>query len=131
MPPSEAELEPKRQPREVRILVVEDEPLIRFGIAEALRDLGASVVEAASADEAWGYLASGGSVNVVFTDHRMPGSMSGARLATRIMRHYPAIKIVLTSGFLNDREWTAPILCKPYDIAETAEALISLAMKEE
>jgi hypothetical protein len=36
-----------------RILVVEDEALIRFAMAEALRELGASVVEAASADEAW------------------------------------------------------------------------------
>ena len=42
-----------------RILVVEDEALIRFAMAGALRDLGASVVEAASADEAWQYLTAG------------------------------------------------------------------------
>jgi CheY-like chemotaxis protein len=42
-----------------RILVVEDEALIRFAIAEALRELGVSVMEAASADEAWQYLTAG------------------------------------------------------------------------
>jgi CheY-like chemotaxis protein len=51
MPLSEAAPEPQAQ--RVRILVVEDEPLIRFGMSEALRDLGVAVVEASSADEAW------------------------------------------------------------------------------
>jgi len=129
MSPSEAESEPRPQPQGARILVVEDEPLIRFGIAEALRDLGASVVEASTADEAWDYLASGALVNVVFTDHRMPGSMSGSQLASRIRQEYPAVEIVLTSAVFDDREWTVPILAKPYDIARTAAALISLALK--
>ena len=128
MSPSEADRDP--QIEGVRILVVEDEPLIRFGIAETLRDFGASVIEAASADEAWQYLASGASVNVVFTDHRMPGSISGSKLASRIRRQYPAVKVVLTSAFLDDREWAAPVLAKPYDVAKTAAALISLARKD-
>jgi CheY-like chemotaxis protein len=117
--------------QEIQILVVEDEPLIRFGIAEALRDLGASVIEASTADEAWDYLASGAFVNVVFTDHRMPGSMSGSQLAFRIGRQYPAVKIVLTSAFLDDRAWKAPIVPKPYDIVKTAAALVSLALQSE
>ena len=54
-----------------RILLVEDEPLIRFAMAEALRELGVSVVEAASADEAWQYLTAG-AADLVFTDHQMP-----------------------------------------------------------
>ena len=75
MPLSGIEMAP--QPAHARILVVEDEPLIRFVIAEALRELGVSVVEAASADEAWQYLTAVGSADLVFTDHRMPGSMTG------------------------------------------------------
>jgi CheY-like chemotaxis protein len=75
MPQSRVEI--AARPGVPRILVVEDEALIRFVIADALRELGASVVEAASADEAWQYLTAGGSVDLVFTDHRMPGSMTG------------------------------------------------------
>jgi CheY-like chemotaxis protein len=69
----QSEIESASQSERVRILVVEDEALIRFAIAEALRELGVSVVEAASADEAWQYLTAGGSVDLVFTDHRMRG----------------------------------------------------------
>ena len=89
-------VESARQPVSARILVVEDEPLIRFAMAEALRELGVSVVEAASADEAWQYLTAGGSVDLVFTDHRMPGSMTGGQLATRIRREYPFLVVVVS-----------------------------------
>src|SRR5580692_10518860 len=99
MPQSRVEIAPR--PGVPRILVVEDEALIRFAIAEALRELGVSVVEAASADEAWQYLTAGGSVDLVFTDHRMPGSMSGARLAARIRTQY-RIAVVVTSAFFDD-----------------------------
>ena len=96
MPQSEVESTSRSVPP--RILVVEDEALIRFAMAEALRDLGASVVEAASADEAWQYLTAGGSVDLVFTDYRMPGSMTGGQLATRIRREYPSLVVIVTSA---------------------------------
>jgi CheY-like chemotaxis protein len=96
MPQTRAEMEP--QAAVLRILVVEDEPFIRFAMAEALREKGVSVVEAASADEAWQYLTAGGSVDLVFTDHRMPGSMSGAQLAARIKTQY-RIAVIVTSAF--------------------------------
>ncbi len=70
-----------------RILVVEDEPIIRLYIAEALREMGAVVIEAGTADEAWAFLTTGADVDLVFTDHRMPGAMSGAELATRSLKN--------------------------------------------
>ena len=111
-----------------RILLVEDEPLIRFAMAEALRELGVSVVEAASADEAWQYLTAGGAADLVFTDHRMPGSMTGSQLAAWIRRRRPLLGVIVTSGYFDDREWGEPILPKPYDLLKTAAALAELAM---
>jgi CheY-like chemotaxis protein len=111
-----------------RILLVEDEPLIRFALAEALRELGVSVVEVASADEAWHYLTGGGAADLVFTDHRMPGSMTGSQLAAWIRRRYPLLGVIVTSGYFNDREWQEPILPKPYDLLKTAAALAELAI---
>ena len=107
--------------------MVEDEVLIRFAIAEALRELGVSVVEAASADEAWQYLTAGGSVDLVFTDYRMPGSMTGGQLATQIRRQYPSLVVIVTSGYLDDPGWSEPFLPKPYKLFETATALAELA----
>jgi CheY-like chemotaxis protein len=71
------------------ILVVEDEPLVRFPICEALRDLGVRVIEAATADEAWEYLQTAVRIDLVFTDHNLPGSMTGEQLSVRIARERP------------------------------------------
>ena len=123
VPASEAET-----PRErAHILVVEDEPVIRLYIAEALRDMGALVIEAGTADEAWDFLATGADVHLVFTDHRMPGSMTGAELATRIRRTYPDLAVLLTSGVLDTRIWPEPIIEKPYGVIATAVSLIRRA----
>jgi CheY-like chemotaxis protein len=126
MPQTRAEMEPRTAP--ARILIVEDEPLIRFAMAEALREIGISVIEAASADEAWQYLAAGGSVDLVFTDHRMPGSMTGAQLAARITLQY-RIAVVVTSAFFDDWEWSEPILEKPYNLFEIATVLAKEARR--
>jgi response regulator RpfG family c-di-GMP phosphodiesterase len=104
------------------ILVVEDEPLVRFPIAEALRELGIRVIEAASADEAWEYLQAGMPIDLVFTDHNMPGSMTGEQLSARIAR-------VVTSGRSSGGGISQPILDKPYDLLKTAAALAELASK--
>jgi CheY-like chemotaxis protein len=114
-----------------RILVVEDEPLIRFEIAEALRQEGASVVEAATADEAWRYLSGGEPVDLIFTDHRMPGSMTGAQLAVRVRLKYPTVAVVVTSGAFDASEWTEPIKKKPYLPSKTAIDLMQLVLAEK
>jgi CheY-like chemotaxis protein len=97
-------------------------------MAEALRELGVSVVEAASGDEAWQYLTAGGAADLVFTDHRMPGSMTGSQLAAWIRRHRPLLGVIVTSGYFDDREWGEPVLPKPYDLLKTAADLAELAM---
>jgi CheY-like chemotaxis protein len=115
------------QPAEVRVLLVEDDPLIRFAMAEALRDLGVTVIEASTADEAWEYLKTETTVDLVFTDHRMPGSMSGAELARRIRKAHPAMMVIVTSGDWDDADWTEPVLRKPYGLFDTASRLATLA----
>jgi CheY-like chemotaxis protein len=97
-------------------------------MAEALREFGISVVEAASADEARQYLTAGGTADLVFTDHRMPGSMTGSQLAAWIRRGYPLLGVIVTSGYFNDRQWGEPIVPKPYDLLKTAADLAERAM---
>jgi len=122
-----SEMNPATENAPVCILVVEDEPVIRFTIAETLRELDASVIEAATADEAWQFLKSGSPVDVIFTDHLMPGSMTGAQLAAKVREQFPVIKIIVTSAYFSAQEWREPILRKPYKLYETANDLIKLA----
>ena len=83
------------------LLVVEDDVLVRWMIADYLRGAGFEVLEAGTADEAIGMLQSGAHVELVFSDIRMPGSMDGRALAARIRSDWPEIAVILTTGYAN------------------------------
>jgi DNA-binding NtrC family response regulator len=105
------------------VLLVEDEALILFPLADFMRDLGYTVMEAASADEARSVLARNRNIDLVFSDISMPGATNGFALANWIYRERPDVKVLLTSGAANLRQLAAeqhheastPILRKPYD----------------
>lgn len=63
------------------VLVVEDEALIRMGVADLIHELGLEILEAADADHAVALLESTPGITVLFTDIHMPGSMDGLRLS--------------------------------------------------
>jgi CheY-like chemotaxis protein len=89
---------PEDQPGLAYILLVEDDVLIRLVTADALRESGLAVIEAASADEALAYLGAGGPVDLLFSDIDMPGSLNGLDLARRLKATNPALPVILTSG---------------------------------
>ena len=106
--------------RNYTILLVEDEFFIRMSMAEELRSAGFTVVEATNADEAISVIQGGASIDVLFTDVKMPGSMDGIALAHRVQADFPAIKILVTSA--NDvpseqRKGINGFLRKPYRVA--------------
>ncbi len=101
------------------VLVVEDEVLIRSVVSDYLRDEGFQVIEAANADEALDILESGVSVDILFTDIRMPGSMNGRALANRVARDWREVRVLVTSGYSGEliSAPTAdgyPVIAKPY-----------------
>ena len=81
-----------------RVLVVDDEPLLRMFNVDMLSDAGFDVLEAADADEALRVLALVSDIRVVFTDVEMPGSLNGFELADRVEAQWPEIGVVVTSG---------------------------------
>ena len=98
------------------MLLVEDDALIRTATAEALRDGGHVVIEAASAEEAMATLQTA-RVEVLVTDIHLPGT-SGIELAQRAEAIRPGIRVVVASG---DTGGVAPrlpgalLLTKPYN----------------
>src|SRR3546814_5839000 len=109
--------QPDLEPTMPRVLVAEDDTLVRIAIAEALRDAGFRVMEAASADEALAYLEAAERVDLVFSDIQMPGSLDGFGLARRLRGRHPELPIILTSGNAArpDDMDGALFLPKPYD----------------
>ena len=100
------------------VLVVEDEPLVRFVLTETLLDDGYQVLEAGNAGEALDQLRSRTDISAVITDVRMPGEMDGIGLARAIATEWPRIRILVVSGYFNQIESplppTAAFLRKPY-----------------
>jgi CheY-like chemotaxis protein len=80
------------------VLVVEDEGLARMMAVDLLEDAGFEVAEAATADAALAILETDPTIDVLFTDIEMPGSMSGLDLADRVAERWPHIRLVVTSG---------------------------------
>lgn len=96
--------------------------LLRGLVAEAMRDLGLTVVEAASADEARRYLQAGGGAELVVTDVEMPGRMDGIQLGRWVRQTYPGIGLILTSGKPGiSVAGLGQFIPKPYGIFEMAK----------
>ena len=110
-----------------RILVVEDEPLLRLFNADMLSDAGFDVLEAANADEALRVLETTRGIRVVFTDVEMPGALDGFALADRIEALWPEIGVVITSGRrFPEAVLTAParrFVAKPFRAAQVVCAI--------
>ncbi|MBR0778707.1 PAS domain-containing protein [Bradyrhizobium diazoefficiens] len=109
-------------------LVVDDEPLVRMSTAEMLSELGYSVVEAGSAEEALQRVREGLRPNLLVTDHLMPG-MSGTDLGLALREQYPELQILVVSGYANNEGITPDLsrLTKPFRSDELAASLASLA----
>lgn len=80
------------------VLLVEDDPLLRWASAEALAQAGFDVIEAPDAHAALAVLQNRDDVSVLFTDIEMPGLMDGLELARRARELWPALRILVTSG---------------------------------
>jgi two-component system response regulator AtoC len=82
----------------LRVLVVDDEPLIRWSLCETLEQSGHAVVEAGDAESALRALAAGQPFDVVLLDYRLPDSNDLNLLAT-IRRRAPASAVIMMTAF--------------------------------
>ena len=84
--------------RSPKVLVVEDEMVVRMRAVDIVEDAGFTPIEAVNADEALSILGTRSDISVLFTDIQMPGSMDGLTLAHAVHKRWPSIKIILVSG---------------------------------
>lgn len=115
------------------ILVVEDEPLIRFLLSDELVDAGHTVIEAASALEAIAVLGRCDHLDVMITDVDMPGGLSGLDLMKLVRSTRPETSVWVASG-RDVRSQIDPgvfFLPKPYDYRELAHRVAEAAPVNE
>ena len=82
----------------MKILLVDDDPLVRMGATAMVEDLGHEVLEAGSGREAMQVFEQNGDIELLITDYSMPG-MNGAELASAARRLKPRLDIILMTGY--------------------------------
>ena len=78
--------------------MVEDDPIVRFDLAQTLEAAGYKTFEAADAAQAIAILEVDSETRVVFTDIQMPGTMDGLALSHYVRSRWPPTIIVVSSG---------------------------------
>ena len=118
----------------IRVLLVEDEGLLRMVTADSLEGEGFAVVEARDGEEAVRLLNCAEAVDIILTDVQMPGSLDGIDVATHARQLYPMIPVLVVSGYaprlmsrLTAFDPAAVFISKPYSMAEITDAVRHLA----
>jgi signal transduction histidine kinase/CheY-like chemotaxis protein len=107
---------PQKVNRSAVILFVDDDPLIAMSTTEMLEDLGHQVIGANSGLHALDILRSEQPIDLMMTDHVMPG-MTGVELAAASRQVRPSLPILLATGYAELPEGAQldlPRLAKPY-----------------
>jgi DNA-binding NtrC family response regulator len=109
------------KPGRARVLVVEDEFLIREMMAEALTEEGFEVRAVGNADDALALLARGEACDVLFTDINLGGEVDGAMLSWAARTLRPNLPVLYASGAVSGLHQIKPVpgatfVPKPYRV---------------
>ena len=117
--------------RNFKVLIVDDDALVAMSTIEMLEDLGHTVTAAHSGKRALELLESSPGVDVLLTDHAMPG-MTGIELAGIVQERHPGLPILLVTGYADLPAGKAcqwPRLAKPYQQSQLQSALVALLVE--
>ena len=96
----ELEADPAIPDRSLRVLLVDDDELIRGILPAMLEQLGHQVETASSGLEAIRRLNAGLEADLIILDHNMPG-MTGAETLPRVLQLRPSIRVLIATGFMD------------------------------
>ena len=107
------------------ILVVEDEPLIRVLLTEALQDEGYRVLAASSVLEAIGHIARHQTIDGLVTDVDLPGGLNGLDLMKLFSDCRPDAARIVVSGRSDLEETKLPARCRMFAKPYSFDAVIA------
>jgi PAS domain S-box-containing protein len=108
-------------------LLIDDEELVRLSTADMLSDIGFRVIEVASAEEALAIIDGGTYIDLIVTDHLMPG-MSGTDLSRHLRSQRPKLPVLIVSGYaqMDGVAPDLPRLTKPFRKDQLATSISAL-----
>ena len=109
------------------VLVVEDSPEVAEVATAYFQQLGYTVKQVANPSAALELIASDPKIDLVFSDVLMPGGMNGLELGQAIRQRYPAVPVLLATGYSDGvrdaLQQGFVVLQKPFDLAALEQAL--------
>lgn len=129
VPQAEDAASAKATGRPRRVLLVEDEVVLRMSTTDMLEQLGCFVSGVGSGEQALELLTRGGAFDLLLTDLGLPG-MSGEELASEVRRRFPRLPVVIASGYGRSGAQAAGMqaeglqfVAKPYSSIDLQQAL--------
>ena len=89
----------------IKVLLVDDDTIVRLNCAEGLRDLGFEVVDVPTPNDALETMCTDASFDVVVTDYLMP-NMTGLELAASIAQKRPQLPVLFYNGLCKSERRT-------------------------
>jgi DNA-binding NtrC family response regulator len=102
----------------VVILLVEEDVIVRFALAEYLRACDLVVIEAPTGADARAVLIAGPVIDVLMSDAQLAGNENGFALAQWVRRHRPNVEVLLMSS-LAQKAQIASDFCGRYPDRKT------------
>ena len=112
----------------MRVLVVEDDPQVRTFAVAVLEDEGFEVIEAETAEEGLDRCRDA-LADVLFTDIRLPGTLTGWDIAEQCRRSKPDMPVIYATGFSDIVARPVPgsvFFQKPYRAEQLVSTIRSL-----
>jgi signal transduction histidine kinase/CheY-like chemotaxis protein len=116
-----------RPPEQTRVLIVDDDRLVRRLMTDGLRSLQYQVTAVENGEQALATLDGGERFELLLVDFAMPG-MNGAEVARAVQNRQPDIKVLMVSGYADSAVveaalGNARLLRKPFDVSELGTAV--------
>jgi signal transduction histidine kinase/CheY-like chemotaxis protein len=118
-----AEHMPPRAEQGAVVLLVEDELAVRVVVAEVLRDLGYTVLEADNSQSGLRIIETRAHIDLLLTDVGLPGGMNGRQLADAAREQRPGLKVLFLTGYAESAaignglmEQGMEVMTKPFDL---------------
>ena len=119
------------------VLVVDDDPTVRMLVAEALRDLGCTALDAQDGSSGLRLIDSSTRIDLLITDVGLPGGMNGRQLADAARMFRPALKVLFITGYAENAvlshghlDTGMHILTKPFTMDDLSRRIRELIFEK-
>ncbi len=122
---SAAPAEESSQTNDHRVLVIDDEPLIRMLMVEYLEELGLTCAEASDGPSGLAILEKSDDIDLLVTDVGLPNGLNGRQVADRARELRPGIKVLFVTGYAENAALNhghigpgTRVLTKPFTVSD-------------